>query len=66
MIESAANIDFNTFFIHMSGLVLAAWLAILVGMRFLFRAELAVTPDTTFTEKAEITNKRAGMHPSRY
>jgi Na+/H+ antiporter NhaD/arsenite permease-like protein len=40
MIGSAASIDFNTFFERMGGVVLAAWLAILIGMRALFRAEL--------------------------
>lgn len=45
MIGSAAHIDFNTFFIHMAGIVLAAWLAILVTLRFLFRKELAVRPE---------------------
>ena len=44
MIGSAAEIDFNTFFIHMSGLVLIAWLAILFTLKVLFRKELAVSP----------------------
>lgn len=41
MIGSAAHIDFNTFFIHMGGVVLAAWLAILGALRWLCRKELA-------------------------
>lgn len=44
MIGSAANIDFNTFFIRMAGIVMAAWLAILFLLKVLFRKELAVTP----------------------
>lgn len=44
MIGSAAGIDFNTFFYHMGPIVLAAWLTILVFLRFLFKKELSVTP----------------------
>ncbi|MCG6939527.1 MAG: arsenic transporter [Gammaproteobacteria bacterium] len=44
MIGSAANIDFNTFLIHMGGIVLVAWAAILYAQKWLFRKELAVTP----------------------
>ncbi len=44
MIGSAADIDFNTFLIHMGGIVLAAWAVILIAQKFLFRRELAVTP----------------------
>lgn len=47
MIGSAAGIDFNTFFIHMGGLVFFAWLAILIAMKFFFRKELAVVPAKT-------------------
>lgn len=45
MIGSAANIDFNTFLIHMGGIVLAAWLVILLAQRWLFAKELAVLPE---------------------
>ena len=41
MIGSAAHIDFNTFFIHMGGVVLAAWIAILAALRWLCRRDLA-------------------------
>lgn len=41
MIGSAANIDFNTFFVHMAAVVLAAWLSILLALRWLCRKELA-------------------------
>jgi len=44
MIGSAANIDFNTFFIHMSGIVFAAWLTIILALKFLFKKELSVIP----------------------
>ncbi|MCG6870602.1 MAG: ArsB/NhaD family transporter [Gammaproteobacteria bacterium] len=45
MIGSAAGIDFNTFLIHMGGIVLAAWVAILIAQKWLFRKELAKTPE---------------------
>ncbi len=45
MIGSAAKIDFNTFIVHMGGIVLVAWLAILVAQRWLFAKELNVTPE---------------------
>ncbi|WP_456446459.1 SLC13 family permease [Thiolapillus sp.] len=41
MIGSAANIDFNTFLIKMGGLVLVAWIAILIALKFLFHKELS-------------------------
>jgi len=44
MIGSAADIDFNTFFLHMWAPVLAAWLAILATLRFLFWKELSIKP----------------------
>lgn len=44
MIGSAADIDFNTFFLRMGPVVLVAWLAILAALRVLFRRELAVKP----------------------
>jgi Na+/H+ antiporter NhaD/arsenite permease-like protein len=44
MIGSAADIDFNTFFLRMWSPVLAAWLAILVALRFLFWKELSIKP----------------------
>ena len=40
MIGSAANIDFNTFFIHMGGIVFVAWVSILVAQKWLFSKEL--------------------------
>jgi len=44
MIGSAANIDFNTFVIHMGAMVFCAWIAILFFLRILFKKELSVTP----------------------
>lgn len=40
MIGSAKNIDFNTFFRHMGGMVLLAWLVILAALRVMFRRQL--------------------------
>jgi len=54
MIGSAAHIDFNTFVIHMGGLVLVAWLAILAALKILFRKDLALksqAPDFSSQEK---------------
>jgi len=50
MIGSAANIDFNTFFIHMGGVVFAAWVAILLALRWLCRKDLAKPSHGTFDE----------------
>jgi len=58
MIGSAANIDFNTFFLRMGGIVFVAWLSILLGLKILFRKELAINTDGGFEETAEITNPR--------
>lgn len=44
MIGSAAGISFNNFFVHMAGVVLVAFLGILLALRVLFHRELAVTP----------------------
>lgn len=58
MIGSAAHIDFNTFLIHMGGIVLVAWFAILIAQKWLFKKELAVTPHMQdFSSKGEITDK---------
>ncbi len=47
MIGSAAHIDFNTFFFHMGGIVLAAWLTTLYALKFFFQRELSVVPQNT-------------------
>jgi len=55
MIGSAAHIDFNTFFIHMAGIVFIAWLSIVFSLKFLFRKELSVTPsEIDFTKQEKI------------
>ncbi|MGY6276323.1 SLC13 family permease [Methylomonas sp. MgM2] len=55
MIGSAARIDFNTFLIHMGGIVLVAWSVILVAQKWLFSEELAVTPERSdFSGQGEI------------
>jgi Na+/H+ antiporter NhaD/arsenite permease-like protein len=57
MIGSAAHIDFDTFFLHMGGIVFAAWLTILFALKFLFRKELAVIPDISgLSEKQPISD----------
>jgi Na+/H+ antiporter NhaD/arsenite permease-like protein len=58
MIGSAADISFNTFLIRMGPPVLVAWLAVLVLLKFLFREELAQTPEGTFDEEVEIKDPR--------
>jgi len=42
MIGSAAHIDFNTFLIHMGGVVLVAWVTILLAQDWLFSKDLHV------------------------
>lgn len=58
MIGSAANISFNTFFIHMGPPVILAWFVCLIALKFLFKKELAVTPESNFTDEVPIENKR--------
>ncbi len=59
MIGSAAGIDFNTFFIHMGGVVFVAWFLTIFALKFLFRKKLAVKPETpTFDTKDVITDKK--------
>jgi len=58
MIGSAKGIDFNTFFIHMGGVVLLAWIAVLFVLRVLFRKEMAITPEGEFHEKAEYHDRK--------
>ncbi len=48
MIGSAAHIDFNTFLIHMGGVVLVVWVAVLISLKYIFKSALAkraVLPD---------------------
>ena len=59
MIGSAADIDFNTFIIHMGAMVAVAWVLILVFLRFLFKSELAVTPQPMdLTEREPLSDPK--------
>jgi len=58
MIGSAAGINFTTFFLRMGGIVFVAWLAILFGLKFLFRTELEKKPEGLFEGTAEIKDPR--------
>jgi Na+/H+ antiporter NhaD/arsenite permease-like protein len=58
MIGSAADIDFNTFLLRMGPIVFVAWLSIVIGLKFLFKKELSVTPASTFAQEGEIKDKR--------
>jgi Na+/H+ antiporter NhaD/arsenite permease-like protein len=54
MIGSAADIDFNTFLMHMGPIVLVAWAVVLVMQPWIFRKELGVkaaAPDFSQQEK---------------
>ena len=44
MIGSAKSIDFNTFFIHMGGVVFIAYIATILSLKFLFKKELSQKP----------------------
>ena len=57
MIGSAANIDFNTFLVRMFGVVCAAWIAVLLALRFVFREELSGTgANADFSKGHEVTD----------
>ena len=58
MIGSAADISFNTFVIHMGGITLVSWIAVLIALKFLFRKELAQTPADAMLEVVEIKDPR--------
>ena len=59
MIGSAADISFNEFAIRMIGLVLVAWIVVLFFLKWLFRKELAETPEIVdFSNKDAIVNPR--------
>ena len=58
MIGSAKGIGFNTFFIHMGGIVFFAWLSVIVVLRVLFRKEMAIKPQGEYHEKVEYKDKR--------
>jgi len=58
MIGSAKGIDFNTFFVHMGGVVLLAWLAVLIVLRWVFRKELAIVPTGEYQDKDEFKDRK--------
>jgi Na+/H+ antiporter NhaD/arsenite permease-like protein len=58
MIGSAKGIDFNTFFIHMGGVVFLAWVVVLIALKFLFRKELAIVPTGEYHEETEFHDRR--------
>ena len=57
MIGSAFGIDFNTFVIHMGGIVLLAWLGTLTTLRVIFRKELSTPAEGTFEDRIEYKDK---------
>ena len=58
MIGSAKGIDFNTFLLHMGGVVLVVWLATLGILRLLFRRQLAEQPRAEYTARPEYHDRR--------
>jgi Na+/H+ antiporter NhaD/arsenite permease-like protein len=58
MIGSAANISFNDFAITMAPITFVAWIVVVVMCKFLFKEELAQTPDTSNTTVPEIPDAR--------
>ena len=57
MIGSAADIDFNTFFIHMGPIVFVAWIIVLFMQRWIFREELSVqAADQDFSQQEELAD----------
>jgi Na+/H+ antiporter NhaD/arsenite permease-like protein len=58
MIGSAANISFNDFAITMAPITFVAWIVVVVMCKFLFKEELAQTPDISNTTVPEIPDAR--------
>ncbi len=59
MIGSAAGIDFNTFFIHMGGIVFVAWIITISLLKYLFKKELSVKPQKIKFDNGDvITDKK--------
>ena len=58
MIGSAKGIDFNTFFIHMGGIVFLAWIAVIFALRILFSKHLAVEPQGEYHEAVEYKDRK--------
>jgi len=59
MIGSAADIDFNTFFLRMIGPVVLAWAATLAMLRLVFWRELSVKPEPVqFADEFEFADRK--------
>ena len=57
MIGSAASIDFMPFVIKMGPIVFVAWIATLYFLRYLFKEDLATTPQGTFEDTIQYKDK---------
>ena len=57
MIGSAASIDFMPFVIKMGPIVFVAWIATLYFLRYLFKEDLAATPQGTFEDTIPYKDK---------
>tara|TARA_B100000586_G_scaffold499_1_gene356 strand:- start:836 stop:2179 length:1344 start_codon:yes stop_codon:yes gene_type:complete len=57
MIGSAASIDFMPFVIKMGPIVFVAWIATLYFLRYLFKEDLATTPQGTFEDTIPYKDK---------
>ena len=57
MIGSAFGIDFNTFFIHMGGIVFVAWLGTLFTLRFIFRKEFSTPAEGKYEDVIDYKDK---------
>jgi Na+/H+ antiporter NhaD/arsenite permease-like protein len=57
MIGSAKGIDFNTFLLHMGGLVFLAWIATLLTLRTLFHRQLSARPASAFDRPVEYRDR---------
>jgi Na+/H+ antiporter NhaD/arsenite permease-like protein len=57
MIGSAFGIDFNTFLIHMGGIVLLAWFGTLFTLRFIFRKEFSTPAEGKFEDVIDYKDK---------
>jgi Na+/H+ antiporter NhaD/arsenite permease-like protein len=58
MIGSAKGIDFNTFFIHMGGVVFLCWIAVLFVLKVVFRKELAIVPTGEYHDSHEFHDRK--------
>lgn len=59
MIGSAADIDFNTFFLRMGGIVFACWIATVLALKVLFHKKLDKKPEKIeFSKESAIVDKK--------